>query len=239
MGISRRTLLLGGAALVGTAGVAGALTPPGRRFLGWTGPDGVVPDVPPVPVVATPWGAWMGTDGPVVLVLHGRGGSVAWWEELGLPRFLAASGSRMRFAVVNGGEDYWVGLTPPVPFEAALGVSMGGFGVLDIATRRALRAVAAISPAVFPSWEDAERINGFASREVWEAHEPLRRASSIGSPVGVWCGREDPFHDAAVEVARSARAEVGSFEHGAHDVGYWRRVLPEAVRFIGDRLTGR
>ncbi|MGW6936199.1 hypothetical protein ACWGE0_39500 [Lentzea sp. NPDC054927] len=29
---------------------------------------------------------------------------------------------------------------------------------------------------------------------------------------------------------------AGSFDHGAHDGGYWRRVLPEALRFIGNRL---
>lgn len=239
MAISRRALLLGGAGLVGALGAGGALSTPGRRYLGWTGPDGVVPDVAPAPVVPAPWGAWMGDSGPTVLVLHGRGGSVTWWEELGLPRFLAASGFRYRLAVVNGGEDYWVNLTPPVPFEAALGVSMGGFGVLDIASRQALRAVAAISPALFPTWEDAARINGFASREVWERHEPLRRASRIDSPVGIWCGQEDPFVEPAEEMALRSRAQVGSFDHGAHDAGYWRRVLPEALRFIGDRLVGR
>lgn len=234
MAISRRAVLLGGAGLVVVAGTGAVLSVPGRRYLGLTGPDGVVPAVAPVPVTPTPWGVWMGSERPTVLVLHGRGGSAAWWEELGLARFL--NGARFRCAVVNGGEDYWVNLTPPEPFEAALGVSMGGFGVLDIATRHQLRAVAAISPAVFPSWEDAERINGFASREVWEAHEPLRRASAIDSPVGIWCGREDPFHDAAREMAEKSRAQVGSFDHGAHDDGYWRRVLPEALRFIGDRL---
>ncbi|WP_189254856.1 hypothetical protein [Lentzea flava] len=137
--------------------------------------------------------------------------------------------------MVNGGEDYWVNLTPPVPFDAALGVSMGGFGVLDIASQRSLKAVAAISPALFPTWEDAEQINGFASREVWEAHEPLRHLATIRSPVGVWCGQEDPFHDPARELARAVGAQ-GSFDHGAHDGGYWRRVLPEALRFIGSRL---
>ncbi|WP_329790231.1 hypothetical protein V1227_39855 [Lentzea sp. DG1S-22] len=65
-----------------------------------------------------------GSSGPVVLVLHGRGGSVAWWEALGLPRFLDGCG--FRCAVVDGGEEYWVSRTPPVPFEAALDVSMGG-----------------------------------------------------------------------------------------------------------------
>ena len=190
MGISRRAVLLGGAGLVGAAGTYGALTPRGRRLLGWTGPDGVVPDVPPVPVQPTPWGAWMGSSGPVVLVLHGRGGSVEWWQDLGL---------------------------------------------LDIASRQPLKAVAAISPALFPSWEDAQRIDGFASREVWEAHEPLRHRERIKSPVGVWCGQEDPFHEPARELAAAVGAQ-GSFEHGEHDAGYWRRVLPEALRFIGDRL---
>lgn len=237
MGISRRAVLFGGAGLLAAAGTCGALSVPGRRYLGLTGPDGTVPAVPPVPVTPTPWGAWMGTDGPTALVLHGRGGSASWWEDMGLPRFL--NGHGFRCAVVNGAEDYWVNLTPPVPFEAALGISMGGFGVLDIACRQRLRAVAAISPAVFGSWEDAARINGFASRSVWEAHEPLRRASAIESPVGIWCGQEDPFHDAAVEMARRCGAQVGSFDHGAHDGGYWLRVLPEALRFIGDRLVGR
>ncbi|MET9226544.1 hypothetical protein [Lentzea sp. NPDC003310] len=231
--MSRRAVVLGGLGLAGAAGTYGALSPRGRRLLGWTGPDGVVPAVEPVPVQPMPWGAWTGVAGPVVLVLHGRGGSVRWWEELGLPRFL--NGHGFRCAVVNGGEDYWVNLDPPVPFEAALGISMGGFGVLDLATRRSLKAVAAISPALFPSWEDAERIDGFASREVWEAHEPLRHRERITSPVGVWCGREDPFHDPAVELARAVGA-VGSFEHGEHSDGYWRRVLPEALRFIGDRV---
>jgi pimeloyl-ACP methyl ester carboxylesterase len=233
MAISRRAVLLGGAGLAGALGAYGALTPRGRRVLRWTGPDGVVPDVPPVAVSPMPWGAWMGSSGPTVLVLHGRGGSVRWWQDLGLPRFL--NGRAFRCAVVNGGEDYWVNLVPPVPFEAALGVSMGGFGVLDIATRQPLKAVAAISPALFPSWEDAERVNGFPARGVWEAHEPLRRTERITSPAGIWCGREDPFHDAAREMASRLGAE-GSFEHGAHDDGYWRRVLPEALRFIGDRV---
>ncbi|MCX2952629.1 hypothetical protein ORI60_30220 [Lentzea sp. NEAU-D7] len=78
----------------------------------------------------------------------------------------------------------------------------------------------------------ARRIGGFASREVWEAHEPLRHKERITSPVGVWCGRENPFH----EVASALADAVGSFEHGGHDLGYWRRVPPKALRFIGQRL---
>jgi hypothetical protein len=50
MGMSRRALLVAGAGLVGAAGTYGALTPRGRRLLGWTGAAGVVPSVKPVPV---------------------------------------------------------------------------------------------------------------------------------------------------------------------------------------------
>ncbi len=98
-----------------------------------------------------------------------------------------------------------------------------------------MKAVAAVSPALFATWDDARTIDGFASEDVWARHEPLRHMASIKSPVGVWCGQEDPFHDAARTLANEVGA-AGSFDHGAHDGGYWRRVLPEAVKFIGDRL---
>ncbi|MEV6236875.1 hypothetical protein [Lentzea sp. NPDC051838] len=233
MGIPRRAVLLGGVGLLGAGATYGALTPRGRRLLGWTGPDGVVPDVPGVPVQPTPWGAWMGTDGPTVLALHGRGGSVQWWQNLGLPQFLA--GVKFRCAVVAGTDDYWVNLKPPVPFEAAIGISMGGFGVLDIASRQPLKAVSAISPALFHTWDDARRIAGITSEEIWARHEPLRHTDSIKSPVGVWCGREDPFYDGARDMAEAIGA-AGSLDHGEHTDGYWRRVLPEALKFIENRL---
>jgi hypothetical protein len=79
------------------------------------------------------------------------------------------------------------------------------------------------------SWEDAKGVDGFADERTWEEHEPLRHKGEVSARVGIWCGREDPFHDAAV----SYGAAAGSFEHGGHDTGYWRRVLPEALRFIG------
>ena len=88
---------------------------------------------------------------------------------------------------------------------------------------------------MFPTWDDARRTAGFASEELWVRHEPLRHTDSIRSPVGIWCGREDPFHDAALELANKVGA-TGSFDHGAHDDGYWRRVLPEALKFIAARV---
>lgn len=58
-----------------------------------------------------------------------------------------------------------------------------------------------------------------------------------GLPVGVWCGREGPFYPAARELAVGVHADPAAFDDGEHTEGYWRRVLPDALRFIGARLA--
>jgi hypothetical protein len=256
MGISRRALVLGVGAVagVGALGALGLSSSAVRRGIGWTGPDGAVPAVPPADVLRGNFrSAARGRSvqvavvgdrsAPSCLVLHGRGGSSTTMLALGLPEFLAASGLRLSLVAVDGGDEYWTGpsmamLTDEAPgwFDtmevprprAALGISMGGFGALALAARTELEAVAAISPALFPDWEAARGVGAFPDERTWEEHEPLRHKADVTARVGIWCGREDPFHDAAV----SYGATVGSFDHGAHDEGYWRRVLPEALRFI-------
>ena len=133
--LGRRTVLTGGAVLLGAAalGAAGVATDvlPGsasvRRRLGWDGPDGVVPDVPGgvvrirdvasaargthvnlatiVPEGVDPAGL------PVLLALHGRGANARTLVDLGLPEFLTAAvrAGTEPFAVaaVDGGARYW------------------------------------------------------------------------------------------------------------------------------------
>ncbi|RZS43373.1 S-formylglutathione hydrolase FrmB [Herbihabitans rhizosphaerae] len=194
---------------------------------------------------------------PVCLALHGRGGGARWFADLGLPRFLTAAvraGVRP-FAVVavDGGDSYfvrsghddpqrmladevpaWLGADP----FAVLGISMGGFGALRLArTRRDLRAVAVASPALFGDWSDAKGRNGFESEQRWADNEPLRYLNEItGSSLGVWCGTEDPFADAARELVEGARPASSSIDSGEHDDGYWLRVLPDMLRFVGARV---
>jgi hypothetical protein len=124
---------------------------------------------------------------------------------------------------------------------AALGISMGGFGALLHARARAehpLRCVAVVSPAVFGTWQDVVDKNVFRDRADWESQEPLRHLeATAGQALGVWCGTEDPFVGAARRLARSARASVGAFAAGAHTAGYWHRVLPDVLRFVGARLS--
>lgn len=198
---------------------------------------------------------------PVCLALHPRGSSARGMAELGLPQFLAsaAASGLPPFVIVapDGGDHYWtdsgpgdnamlmlrqelpgwlnqLGLPPP---SAVLGLSMGGFGALSYSLRENPLATALLSPALFTSWADAKSRHGFPDRSVWEAHDPLRFAEKIdGHRLGVWCGDADVFYDTARELASRAHPTVSAFGPGDHTAGYWRRVLPEALRFISDRL---
>src|SRR5450631_304181 len=109
--------------------------------------------------LALPPGRTSGSDLPVVLVLHGRGGDhTTGFEQLGLHRFLAAhvqaGGAPFALAAADGGDGYWhpradgddplLMLTREfVPMLATLGLrttsvgvlgwSMGGYGALLLA----------------------------------------------------------------------------------------------------------
>ncbi|WP_051812840.1 alpha/beta hydrolase family protein [Kitasatospora sp. MBT63] len=195
---------------------------------------------------------------PVCVVLHGRGGDAQAMADLGLPQFLAAAAAGtapFALVAVDGGDaTYWhertpgddpqrmlrselpaalaaQGLRPP---GAALGISMGGSGALRYARDRGTEfgPVALLSPALFRSWPDARTVDGFRDEADWREHEPLLHLDRPhGRPLGVWCGTEDPFCPAARTL--TARAAVARFPHGEHTEGFWRRVAPEVLSFLG------
>lgn len=284
--VRRRTFIAAGPA--GAVAVGGAVagigvateTLPGsvalRRRLGWTGPDGTVPDVPAGRIVrrsvtskARGTGVEVVTIAPagvseaaarrlpVCVMPHGRGSSAYRFVGLGMPQFLtqAVRGGAEPFALaaVDGGEaSYWYGdamtmLVDEAPGwlgaepRAVLGISMGGFGALLYARERpGLDAAALLSPALFRTWADARTVGPFKGEPEWAAVEPLRHTGQLRLPargIGVWCGREDPFHGSAQALAAAVRPGVASFGHGGHDQGYWRRVAPDALRFIGERIA--
>ncbi|WP_327675486.1 alpha/beta hydrolase [Kitasatospora sp. NBC_00458] len=216
----------------------------------------IVPQGPGVPPAA---------ELPVCVALHGRGATSRAWTELGLPQILVAAiaAGVPPFAVValDGGDaTYWRrtpsgddpqrmlldelpgrlaarGLRAP---SAAMGISMGGFGSLRYARNRGegFGPVAALSPALFRTWGDAEAVGVFRDEADWREHEPLlHQDQPHGRPIGVWCGTEDPFCDAArTLVGDTVQAR---FTSGAHDAAYWRRILPDVVSFLGNALTSR
>jgi len=133
--ITRRSLIVGGAAVVAAGAAAEAVNLrvlPGRstmyRVLGLDGPAGSIPDVSPVPstsgtfVSAARKGVTVGwtvaapaADAPlpVVVALHGYGDDHAdfFGSHLGYDRFLAAhvaaGGAPFAIASVDGGNRYW------------------------------------------------------------------------------------------------------------------------------------
>ncbi|GAB2863899.1 alpha/beta hydrolase-fold protein [Actinocorallia aurea] len=201
---------------------------------------------------------------PVVLALHGAGVGASFWVSLGLPQFLTAAVRAgvppFAVAAVDGGQhSYWHEKSPGDDPEAMvfrelprwialrgfavpsglLGVSMGGAGVLRMARRRPVAAVAALSPALFPTFADARTVSAYSDRGMWKEEEPLEGPEGkLAGALGLWCGTEDPFIRPSRRMALRARADVAEFDLGLHTVGYWRRVMPDVVKFLGRALNG-
>lgn len=204
-------------------------------------------------ITVRPAGAGPGL--PVCLALHGRGSTARALVDLGLPRFLTAAveAGVPPFALAavdigdsylmpHGGDDPLRMLTEEVPAwlggppAAAFGISMGGFAALCLARRQRLRAVAVASAALFQEWSQARARDSFADERQWAEHEPLRHTAELaGTPLGVWCGTEDAFADAARELIDKTHPARAELSRGAHEDGYWRRVLPDVLRFLGTR----
>lgn len=185
---------------------------------------------------------------------------------LGLDRYLAAhaqaGGPPFALASIDGGNTYWhrrvtgedagamvVGEFLPLLRKRGLDVarigflgwSMGAFGALALASQLGsprVAAVAAESPAIWHTAAEAASI-AFDSPADFAAHTVFGRQSTLdGIAVRVDCGTGDGFYPAARDyVAGFATAPAGGFEPGAHDVGYWRRMVPAQLAHLGRHLT--
>jgi S-formylglutathione hydrolase FrmB len=127
-----------------------------------------------------------------------------------------------------------VGLTAfaGVP-RAVVGISMGCFGALVYAAGRPTDppATAVLSPALFRSWSDARTVHGFANQASWSAAEPLQHPIPLPR-LGVWCGRQDPFYPSTKQLIAGRHPTLTRLTPGGHTPDYWRRVFPEALRFV-------
>ncbi|MGW7684334.1 alpha/beta hydrolase [Kribbella sp. NPDC054772] len=126
-----------------------------------------------------------------------------------------------------------------------LGWSMGGYGALlwvalhywQRRVRPAARAVAvgALSPALWRDYADVQA-GAFDDAGDFERNQVFGRPSGFRDvAVRIDCGRDDPF----ATTARELRAELhaaGGQQAGAHTAGYWRRMLPDQLRFLGGNL---
>ncbi|WP_246485996.1 alpha/beta hydrolase [Kribbella qitaiheensis] len=203
---------------------------------------------------------------PVVLVLHGRGADhTSAINELGMDHFLAAAVSAgvppFALATVDGGPDnYWhkraSGDDPQrmlieefLPLLAkrglrtsrfgVLGWSMGGYGALLLAADvKAPRVVAAgaMSPALWHHAKDTTP-GSYDGPADFEQHRLFGRAADLEDiALRIDCGRDDPFAGATEDLRAEVRAD-GGLQAGLHTAGYWRRMLPDQLRFFGRKLS--
>ena len=204
---------------------------------------------------------------PVAVFLHGLGGSHAvLLEDLAahepLQRHLDAGGTPFAIAAVDGGNTWWhpradgsdtqsmlvkefVPLLGSQGYDLGriglLGISMGGFGALLLASQGRLpgvRAVAAMSPAVWDHYDPREGA-AFDGPADFAAHDVFALRSRLAAvPKRIDCGTGD---DLAATV-RAYRAGLpgdveGGFRPGGHDYSYWRTILPGVVSFLGFNLA--
>jgi len=182
---------------------------------------------------------------------------------LGLDRFLAQyvedDGVPFAIAAPDGGRGYWhphdgddggamvtEELLPQLDGRgydtrrvAYLGWSMGGYGALRLAGLRGPDATAGVVAASPALWRDADE----ASRDGFDDADEYRTYSIVddqqqlaGIPVRIDIGKGDPFWFEVEDYARGLYDEsdqVHTDEPGGHTPGYWRRILPAQLQFLG------
>ncbi|WP_350278568.1 alpha/beta hydrolase-fold protein [Kribbella sp. HUAS MG21] len=126
-----------------------------------------------------------------------------------------------------------------------LGWSMGGYGALlwvalHYWQRRvgpAVKAVAvgALSPALWREYSEVQP-GAFDDAADFERSQVFGRPSGFRDvAVRIDCGRDDPFAEAAAALRQELHA-AGGQQPGAHSPGYWRRMLPDQLRFLGAKV---
>jgi S-formylglutathione hydrolase FrmB len=134
------------------------------------------------------------------------------------------------------------------PHRVAIGgISMGGFGALDIARLNPGRfcAIGAHSAALW--FQGADSASGaFDDAEDFGRHDLIRIAAQSNpyrqAPIWLDVGTGDPFRNADTALARELRADGAninfSVSAGGHDGAYWGAHLGAYLRFYARALRG-
>lgn len=217
--------------------------------------------------LATPAGTTQGLPVLLVLHGRGQDHTAAFRRSrLALDRFLTDAVRRgvppFAIASVDGGETYWHDrasgdraetmvveeLLPLLGRQgldttrlALTGWSMGGFGALHLAGAlgaEGVEAVAAMSPALWHSYDDTAP-GAYDDAADFRRTTVLGRQEDLdGIAVRVDCGMGDPFYATTRDYVHGfAEQPGGAFARGDHDSGYWRRIAPGVLRFVGEALA--
>jgi pimeloyl-ACP methyl ester carboxylesterase len=213
----------------------------------------------------------VGSELPLVVMLHGFGANHATALSNMSPaqamalRVNGALLAPMAMVTVDGGRGYWnphpgdnpmamvinelipmcqrLGLGSPPHRIGTMGVSMGGYGALLLAEKHPhlISAVAAISPAIWTSYGQAQSANpgAYASERDFAADDAVTHATALaGVPVRVASGDGDPFHPGIVALAQALPKEaVVEFSKGCHTGAFFTEQEPPALAFLAEHLT--
>lgn len=216
--------------------------------------------------IAYPPGHGDGSQIPVVVTLHGRGGDHRTaFDQLHLDEVLDSLHPTASYAIasVDGGDHgYWHRRTDGTDASAMLvdeflpllrgrglridalglhGWSMGGYGALLLAgkDRLPVRSVAVSSPALFTS-AGATAAGAFDDAADFDTHDVYGHPQWLDRvrSLRIDCGEQDPFYVATRDfVGRLRTRPAGGFPAGRHDATFWRRVAPAQLRFLEEQLT--
>lgn len=124
--------------------------------------------------------------------------------------------------------------------EAIGGFSMGGFGALDLASRRRFCAVGGHSPAL---WIEGGQTpaGAFDDAEDFARHDVIGFARTHPRPfrgAQLWLdsGDEDPFKDAMLTLGAEAHVRPKVWP-GEHSTAYWREHVDDYLRFYVGALS--
>jgi len=124
-----------------------------------------------------------------------------------------------------------------------MGISMGGFGALAIAESypQLARGVAAISPAVWTSFDQAHGANAgaFSSVATFDAYNIITHALALSVPaVRVASGVDDPFHPGVVALLASLPPSVVTYVgKGCHSTPFFLSQEPPSLAFLASHLA--
>jgi enterochelin esterase-like enzyme len=171
----------------------------------------------------------------------------------------------MAMVTVDGGNGYWnphpgdnpmamviseliprcrrqgLGCSPQL--TGIMGISMGGYGALLLAEKHPhlFAAVAAISPAVWTSYQQAKDANAdaYASAAAFSASNIVTHTAALaGLPVRIAAGNDDPFYPGVQALARALPpGAVVSLGKGCHTGSFFVEQEPPSLAFLARHLV--
>jgi S-formylglutathione hydrolase FrmB len=124
-----------------------------------------------------------------------------------------------------------------------MGISMGGYGALAIAERNhgLVTAVAAISPAIWTTYEQAKGANAgaFSSAADFAAGDVITHAGALsGTPLRVASSFDDPFLPGVQSFAKFLkRSDTVVFSAGCHSEPFFLQQEPPSLAFLCGQLS--